>query len=92
METETHMADLLLGGFVMLGAALVMVLVFRRFGIGAVLGYLIAGILIGPQGFELISNAETILEFSEIGIILLLFIVGLELAPARLMRLRQAIF
>ncbi len=92
METETHMADLLLGGFVMLGAALVMVLVFRRFGIGAVLGYLIAGILIGPQGFQLISNAGTILEFSEIGIILLLFIVGLELAPARLMRLRQAIF
>ena len=92
METETHMADLLLGGFVMLGAALVMVLVFRRFGIGAVLGYLIAGILIGPHGFQLISNAETILEFSEIGIILLLFIVGLELAPARLMRMRQAIF
>tara|TARA_R110000824_G_scaffold211072_1_gene397003 strand:+ start:13537 stop:15303 length:1767 start_codon:yes stop_codon:yes gene_type:complete len=92
MEPETHMADLLLGGFVMLGAALVMVLIFRRFGIGAVLGYLIAGILIGPQGFQLISNAGTILEFSEIGIILLLFIVGLELAPARLMRLRQAIF
>ncbi|MEO9601282.1 monovalent cation:proton antiporter-2 (CPA2) family protein [Parasphingorhabdus sp.] len=86
------MSDLLLGGFVMLGAALVMVLVFRRFGIGAVLGYLIAGILIGPHGFQLISNGETILEFSEIGIILLLFIVGLELAPARLMRLRQAIF
>jgi glutathione-regulated potassium-efflux system protein KefB len=92
MEEGTHMADLLLGGFVMLGAALVMVLVFRRFGIGAVLGYLIAGVLIGPQGFQLISNAGTILEFSEIGIILLLFIVGLELAPARLMRLRQAIF
>ena len=92
METESHMADLLLGGFVMLGAALVMVLIFRRFGIGAVLGYLIAGVLIGPHGFQLISNARTILEFSEIGIILLLFIVGLELAPARLMRLRQAIF
>ena len=92
METETHMADLLLGGFVMLGAALVVVLVFRRFGIGAVLGYLIAGVLIGPYGLQLISNAGTILEFSEIGIILLLFIVGLELAPARLMRLRQAIF
>jgi len=92
MENGAHMADLLLGGFVMLGAALVMVLVFRRFGIGAVLGYLIAGVLIGPHGFQLISNAGTILEFSEIGIILLLFIVGLELAPARLMRLRQAIF
>ncbi|MEP2989453.1 MAG: monovalent cation:proton antiporter-2 (CPA2) family protein [Parasphingorhabdus sp.] len=90
--SETHMADLLIGGFIMLSAALVMVLVFRRFGIGAVLGYLIAGILIGPQGLGLITNGETILEFSEIGIILLLFIVGLELAPARLMRLKNAIF
>ena len=89
---ETHMIDLLGGGFIMLGAALVMVLIFRKFGIGAVLGYLIAGILIGPQGFALITNGATILEFSEIGIILLLFIVGLELAPARLMRLRNAIF
>ncbi len=89
---EAHMADLLMAGFIMLGAALVMVLLFRRFGIGAVLGYLIAGILIGPQGFGLITEGETILEFSEFGIILLLFIVGLELAPARLMRLRQAIF
>ncbi|WP_246218784.1 monovalent cation:proton antiporter-2 (CPA2) family protein [Parasphingorhabdus halotolerans] len=86
------MIDLLGGGFIMLGAALVMVLIFRKFGIGAVLGYLIAGILIGPQGFALITNGATILEFSEIGIILLLFIVGLELAPARLMRLRNAIF
>lgn len=89
---DTHMADLLTGGFIMLGAALVMVLVFRRFGIGAVLGYLVAGIIIGPQGLQLISNADTILEFSEIGIILLLFLVGLELAPARLIRLRKAIF
>ena len=93
MENEgAHMADLLLGGFIMLGAALVLVLIFRRFGIGAVLGYIVAGILIGPQGFALISEGEAILEFSEIGIILLLFLVGLELAPKRLMRLRQAIF
>lgn len=90
--TEAHMGDLLVGGFIMLGAALILVLIFRKFGIGAVLGYLIAGILIGPDGFGLISEGETILEFSEIGIILLLFLVGLELAPARLMRLKQAIF
>ena len=89
---ETHMGDLLMGGFIMLGAALILVLLFRKFGIGAVLGYLIAGILIGPQGFGLISEGETILEFSEIGIILLLFLVGLELSPARLIRLRKAIF
>lgn len=90
--SETHVADVLIGGFIMLGAALVLVLLFRRFGIGAVLGYLIAGILIGPHGLGLITEGESILEFSEIGIILLLFIVGLELAPARLMRLRNAIF
>jgi glutathione-regulated potassium-efflux system protein KefB len=90
--TETHMADLLLGGFIMLGAALVLVLIFRKFGIGAVLGYIVAGVLIGPHGFAWITEGKTILEFSEIGIILLLFLVGLELAPKRLMRLRQAIF
>ncbi|MEM8917710.1 MAG: monovalent cation:proton antiporter-2 (CPA2) family protein [Pseudomonadota bacterium] len=87
-----HFGDLLIAGFIMLGAALLLVLLFRKFGIGAVLGYLIAGVLIGPQGFGLISEGRTILEFSEIGIILLLFLVGLELAPARLMRLRRAIF
>ncbi|MEH6756023.1 MAG: monovalent cation:proton antiporter-2 (CPA2) family protein [Parasphingorhabdus sp.] len=86
------MGDVLLGGFIMLGAALILVLIFRKFGIGAVLGYLIAGIIIGPQGFGLISEGQTILDFSEIGIILLLFLVGLELSPARLMRLRKAIF
>src|SRR5690606_37573386 len=90
--TETHLGDLLLGGFTMLGASLILVLLFRRFGIGAVLGYLIAGILIGPHGLALISEGASILEFSEIGIILLLFLVGLELAPSRLMRLRKAIF
>ena len=87
-----HFGDLLIAGFIMLAAALLLVLLFRKFGIGAVLGYLIAGVLIGPQGFGLISEGRTILEFSEIGIILLLFLVGLELAPARLMRLRRAIF
>ena len=86
------MAELLRAGFIMLGAALVLVLLFRKLGIGAVLGYLIAGILIGPFGFSLINDGETVLEFSEIGIILLLFLVGLELAPKRLMRLRNAIF
>ena len=90
--TETHLGDVMIGGFIMLGAALLLVLVFRRFGVGAVLGYLVAGIAIGPQGLGLIDEAEAILEFSEIGIILLLFLVGLELAPKRLMRLRRAIF
>ncbi|APG63778.1 sodium:proton exchanger [Sphingorhabdus lutea] len=81
-----------MGGVVLLGAALIFVLLFRKLGLGAVLGYLAAGIMVGPQGFALVSNAETILAFSEIGIILLLFLVGLELSPRRLWNMRRDIF
>lgn len=84
--------DLLFDGFILLGAALLLVLFFRRFGLGAVLGYILAGVLVGPHGLGLIDNGELILGFAEIGIVLLLFIVGLELAPARLWRLRKEIF
>jgi glutathione-regulated potassium-efflux system protein KefB len=82
----------MLGGVVLLGAALVAVLIFRRLGLGAVLGYLVAGIAIGPDGLGLIGEAQTILAYSEIGIILLLFLVGLELSPGRLWLLRKDIF
>ena len=76
----------------MLAAAIVFVLLFRRLGLGAVLGYLLAGILIGPYGFGLVGGAEGKLGFAELGITLLLFLVGLELSPARLWRLRKEIF
>jgi monovalent cation:proton antiporter-2 (CPA2) family protein len=85
-------ADVLLGGVVLLGAALIAVLLFRRLGLGAVLGYLVAGIAIGPDGLGLIGAPETIMAYSEIGIILLLFLVGLELSPSRLWLLRRDIF
>ena len=96
-ETEAHGAhgltgELLLDGFILLGAALAFVLLFRRLGLGAVLGYLIAGIFVGPFGLGLIDSGESILAVAEIGIVLLLFLVGLELAPARLWRLRRDIF
>ncbi|WP_299326616.1 monovalent cation:proton antiporter-2 (CPA2) family protein [Parasphingopyxis sp.] len=84
--------ELLLDGFILLGAALAFVLLFRRIGLGAVLGYLIAGIVVGPFGLGLIESGESILAVAEIGIVLLLFLVGLELAPARLWRLRRDIF
>jgi monovalent cation:proton antiporter-2 (CPA2) family protein len=84
--------SLLRDGFVMLGAALVLVLVFRRLGLGATLGYLISGVLIGPQVFGLVGDAEGKLGIAEIGIALLLFLVGLELSPSRLWRLRRDIF
>ncbi len=85
-------ADVMLGGVVLLGAALIAVLLFRRLGLGAVLGYLVAGIAIGPYGLGLIGAPETIMAYSEIGIILLLFLVGLELSPSRLWLLRRDIF
>ena len=94
MEEASHnlVADVMLGGVVLLGAALVAVLIFRRLGLGAVLGYLVAGIAIGPDGLGLIAEPETVLAYSEIGIILLLFLVGLELSPRRLWIMRRDIF
>ncbi len=92
MEESHHfLTDILTTGAILLGAALVAVLVFRRLGLGAVLGYLVAGIVIGPDVLGLSGDPETILSFAEIGIILLLFLVGLELSPSRLWVMRRDI-
>jgi monovalent cation:proton antiporter-2 (CPA2) family protein len=72
-----------------LGAATIIVPVFRRFGLGDVLGYLGAGLLIGPWGLEFIDHPEEILHFAEIGVVFLLFIIGLELQPSRLWVFRK---
>ncbi|MFL6781265.1 MAG: cation:proton antiporter [Sphingomicrobium sp.] len=79
-------------GAIMLGVALVFVTTFRRAGLGATLGYIVAGALIGPSLLDLFRDPEAVLRVSEIGIALLLFIVGLELEPRRLWRLRRDIF
>jgi glutathione-regulated potassium-efflux system protein KefB len=84
--------SILFEGAVLLGAGLLAVLIFRRFGLGAVLGYLVAGAAIGPSGFGLIGGGQSKLAIAEIGIALLLFLVGLELNPARLWRLKRDIF
>jgi monovalent cation:proton antiporter-2 (CPA2) family protein len=76
----------------MLGVALIFVTAFRRAGLGATLGYIVAGLLIGPSVLGLFTEPEAIQRVSEIGIALLLFIVGLELQPSRLWRLRTDIF
>ncbi|EQB18242.1 cation:proton antiporter domain-containing protein [Sphingobium lactosutens] len=92
MET-TGATDILLSeGVILLGAAVAFVMLFRRFGLGAVLGYLVAGALVGPQGLGLVGGGESKLAIAEIGIVLLLFLVGLELHPARLWRLKRDIF
>jgi glutathione-regulated potassium-efflux system protein KefB len=87
-----HTAPLLVEGAVLLGAGLAFVMLFRKLGLGAVLGYLVAGAAIGPHGLAIAGGGETKLAISEIGIALLLFLVGLELNPARLWRLKRDIF
>ena len=82
----------LLEGAILLGVATLFVLLFRRLGLGAVLGYLIAGSLVGPYGLGLVGGGESKLAFAEIGIAFLLFLVGLELHPRRLWDMRRAIF
>ncbi|TIX51089.1 cation:proton antiporter [Alteraurantiacibacter aquimixticola] len=90
---EGHEGGLmLLEGVVMLGFALGFVLLFRRMGLGATLGYLVAGVVIGPQVLGLVGGAEEMVEFAELGIVMLLFVVGLELNPARLWRMKHEIF
>ena len=88
-ETTTAVLE---GGAIMLGAALVFVTLFRKLKLGATLGYLVAGALIGPQMLGFIQDPENTLGITELGIALLLFIVGLELNPSRLWRLRKDIF
>ena len=83
---------LLLQGLIYLGAAAVIVPIAVRLGLGGVLGYLIAGCLIGPWGLGLVTDAQSILSFAEIGVVLMLFMIGLELDPLRLWRLRAAVF
>jgi monovalent cation:proton antiporter-2 (CPA2) family protein len=91
-ETAQATTAILESGAVMLGAALVFVTLFRRLKLGASLGYIVAGALIGPQALDLIGDPEQLTSVTEIGIALLLFIVGLELQPSRLWRLRKDIF
>ena len=91
-ETAQATSAILESGAVMLGAALVFVTLFRRLRLGATLGYIVAGALIGPHLLNLIGDPEQLLSIADIGIALLLFIVGLELRPQRLWRLRKDIF
>lgn len=91
MEAHGGMS-LLHDGAPLLGFALVFVLLFRRLGLGATLGFLVAGAVVGPQVLGLVGDAEAKMGFAELGIALLLFLVGLELSPSRLWRMRRDIF
>ncbi|WP_168386178.1 glutathione-regulated potassium-efflux system protein KefB [Erwinia amylovora] len=84
--------SLLTAGLLYLCAAVIAVPIAARLGIGAVLGYLLAGIAIGPWGLGFISDVQEILHFSEMGVVFLMFIIGLELKPSKLWELRRSIF
>jgi glutathione-regulated potassium-efflux system ancillary protein KefC len=75
-----------------LGAGVIGVLVARRLGLSAILGYLLAGIAIGPYGLDLVGDTEAILHFAEFGVVLMLFLIGLELEPPKLWSMRRPIF
>ncbi len=85
-------ASILKDGVLLLGFGLACVLLFRRLGLGATLGYLVAGAVVGPFVLGLVGGAEEMIGVAELGIVFLLFVVGLELAPSRLWRLKEAIF
>jgi Kef-type K+ transport system membrane component KefB len=76
---------------VLLAAAVLCVPLARAVGLGSVLGYLAAGMLVGPWGLALVGDVDTVLHFSEYGVVLLLFVIGLELQPSRLWALRRAV-
>ena len=87
-----HLPSWLLNSVIYLSAAVIVVPLSRALGLGAIIGYLAAGMAIGPWGLGLVSNVEDILHFAEFGVVLMLFLVGLELEPRRLWALRRPIF
>ncbi len=84
-------SEFLESSVIFLSAAVIAVPLAQRFGMGSVLGYLLAGVLIGPWGLRLISDVDAILHFAELGVVLLLFLIGLELNPKKLWQMRGPI-
>ncbi|MHC1548176.1 monovalent cation:proton antiporter-2 (CPA2) family protein [Phyllobacterium sp. K27] len=91
MAVEASGPDLL-SVVVLLGAGVVAVPLFKRLGLGSVLGYLAAGLVIGPFGLGFFSDPETILHVAELGVVMFLFIIGLEMQPTKLWGMRNEIF
>ncbi|MBE2263951.1 MAG: glutathione-regulated potassium-efflux system protein KefC [Burkholderiaceae bacterium] len=87
-----HAPTWLLNSVIYLSAAVIVVPLSRALGLGAIIGYLAAGMAIGPWGLALVNNVDDILHFAEFGVVLMLFLVGLELEPRRLWALRRPIF
>ena len=86
-----HSDSLLINALYYLLAAVIAVPLFKRMGLGSILGYLFAGIVLGPHALSIIEDPESVLHFAEYGVILLLFVIGLELAPEKLWSMRNHI-
>ncbi|CAI3119541.1 Glutathione-regulated potassium-efflux system protein KefC [Acinetobacter calcoaceticus] len=91
MSSEAHSISLV-APVVLLAAAVIAVPIFKRIGLGSVLGYLIAGLIIGPFGFAFFQDSAAILHIAELGIVMYLFLIGLEMQPSHLWSLRREIF
>lgn len=87
-----HAPAWLTNSLIYLSAAVLVVPLSKALGLGSIIGYLVAGIAIGPWGLGLVSRVEDVLHFAEFGVVLMLFLVGLELEPKRLWNLRRPIF
>jgi glutathione-regulated potassium-efflux system ancillary protein KefC/glutathione-regulated potassium-efflux system protein KefB len=86
------MSSLLLQALVYLAAGVFSVPLAKRLGLGSVLGYLVAGVIVGPSVLNLVGRAEDVMRFAEFGVVILLFLIGLEVRPALLWRMKTAIF
>ena len=86
------LASYLLDIVILLLASVSVVSLFQKIGLGGVPGFLIAGVIVGPSGFSLIDNPESIAHFAEFGVVLLLFLIGIELKPSRLWLMRTHVF
>lgn len=91
-ETAAAHAPDLVSAVILLGAAVIAVPLFKRIGLGSVLGYLAAGLLIGPFGLKVFAEPEAILHVAELGVVLFLFVIGLEMKPSRLKAMGGDIF
>ena len=92
MAADAHSGTQLVQVVVLLAAGVIAVPIFKRIGLGSVLGYLAAGLVIGPFGLRLFSDAQAILHIAELGVVMFLFVIGLEMQPSRLWSLRKEIF
>lgn len=75
-----------------IGSAIILVPFFKWIGLGSIIGYLVAGIIVGPYGFEMVNDYESLGHFAEMGVMILLFIIGLEIQPKKLWNMRKNLF